>query len=469
MGRRTGSTSPGFVGAAAPAPLRLSRLRVEAGNSQDGQATAPERVNEASRAVSERRHFLNSALRAPNAAMTIECPDCGAVQDIPPLADAVRADCRRCGRTLESRVGRGLEKAAFCSTACLVLLCAANTGPLFTVSMLGVEKSSFMGSGVLALWNRQWVIQGVLVGLAAVLVPLVWSALLAGVLTALRLGRRSGRLGQAYRWALWLDDWAMPDVFLVACLIGYGRLVVNLEVRTGWGAWCLLAAALLSMVSRGVLDRQGTWELIKAAPSHGPGQELVCCDACLFTLPQQHEGEPCPRCGLRLKARKSDSVSRTAALTIAGFLLYWPANVFPMSTANQFGTPKPHTIIGGIEDLFGAGLPVLGVLIFCTSIAIPVLKIAGLAWFLASIRMGSGRRLALKTKLNRLIHRIGRWSAVDPFTVAVFMPLMQFRPFVSVRSDWGATAFIGVVVLTLMASRSFDSRLLWDAGERCDR
>jgi paraquat-inducible protein A len=101
----------------------------------------------------------------------------------------------------------------------------------------------------------------------------------------------------------------------------------------------------------------------------------------------------------------------------------------------------------------------LGVLIFFTSIAIPAAKILGLAWCLISIRCRSQKHLVMKTKLFRLIDQLGRWSNVDPFTIAVFVPLMNFGSLVNQQGGAGATPFILVVVLTLLASHSFDPRL----------
>ena len=60
---------------------------------------------------------------------------------------------------------------------------------------------------------------------------------------------------------------------------------------------------------------------------------------------------------------------------------------------------------------------------------------------------------------------MGRWSNVDVFTIAVFAPLMQFGALASARAAPGATAFILVVTLTMIASRTFDPRMLWDTGQ----
>jgi paraquat-inducible protein A len=157
-------------------------------------------------------------------------------------------------------------------------------------------------------------------------------------------------------------------------------------------------------------------------------------------------------------------VARTLALAIAALALYVPANVFPMNTNVQLGREVDYRIIDGVEDLFRAGFWPLGILIFCTSIAIPLLKLVGLGWFLASIRRRSSRRLVAKTKLYRLIDEIGRWSNVDVFTIVIFVPMIQFGSLATASAGIGGVAFIAVVTLTMFASRIFDPRLMWDAA-----
>jgi paraquat-inducible protein A len=152
------------------------------------------------------------------------------------------------------------------------------------------------------------------------------------------------------------------------------------------------------------------------------------------------------------------------ALIAAAFVLFFPANIYPMNTSVQMGTTVTHTIFNGVELLFGAGLWPLGILIFCTSIAIPAAKIFGLGWCVLSARRGSPKHLTAKTRVYRFVDEIGRWSNVDPFTIVFFVPLMNFGTLASADAAPGSTAFILVVVLTMLASRTFDPRLMWDAA-----
>lgn len=399
--------------------------------------------------------------------MVIACPDCGTIQDLPRVSFGSAALCSTCERPLERTAGRSIVAALAFSASTLVLLFPANLLPLMRVSILGMSDESHIWSGVAALWNHQWVIIAVLVAAFVVILPILRFALLSVVLGALSLGFRPDWLGAAFRWTIAIDQWAMPDVFLIGCAVGYSRVDANLPVRIGWGGICFVAAALLSMLSRAALDRRAVWRAI-GPESHVSnfGSPAISCTACDYVAPAQAERTPCPRCGQLLAARRPDALVRTAALVIAGIILYVPANVFAMSTAVQLGKSVPHRIIDGIIELFQAGLWPLGVLIFCTSIAIPLFKLAGLGWFLISIRRRSRRRLVLKTKLYRAIDEIGRWSNIDVFTVAVFVPLMQFGAIATAHASAGCTAFLLVVVLTMIASRAFDPRLMWDAARQ---
>ena len=58
------------------------------------------------------------------------------------------------------------------------------------------------------------------------------------------------------------------------------------------------------------------------------------------------------------------------------------------------------------------------------SVAVPLLKLVGLAWLLLSTRLTRRRRLADRTRLYRVIERVSRWSAVDIIVAALLTALV---------------------------------------------
>jgi len=129
--------------------------------------------------------------------MTIACPDCGTVQDLPRLPFRGSALCPVCDRRLERTSGRSLDAALACSLATLILLLPANLAPLMSVSMLGMTRESRAGSGVVSLWQASWVIIAICVALFVVLLPVIRFGLLTTVLGCVRVNRRPRWLGRA--------------------------------------------------------------------------------------------------------------------------------------------------------------------------------------------------------------------------------------------------------------------------------
>jgi len=71
-----------------------------------------------------------------------------------------------------------------------------------------------------------------------------------------------------------------------------------------------------------------------------------------------------------------------------------------------------------------------------------------------------------RTRFFRLIDTIGSWSNIDVFVASVLVALMQFGVIAEARAGAGLTAFAAVVILTMTATRTFDTRLMWDAPRR---
>jgi paraquat-inducible protein A len=393
--------------------------------------------------------------------MIVACPDCGTVQRLPPAPRGHRLVCHRCAHRLERVRGNPVEVPLALALATLAVLFPANLMTLLHISIDGIDRSSRLGSGIIGMAQQGWVLLAIGLGLQGVILPFLRFGLLAAALSAVRLRRAGDWTGAMFRWSERLDLWAMPDVFLFGAAVGYSRVAPRLPVAIGPGGWALIAAAVLSMLTRVSLDRPAIWRHI-LAPPHVPVGSGLACTACDLVVPARLEGEHCPRCRARLWRRQPGSLVYASALVAAGYLLYPVANYFPMSVQLQLDETKNHTIAAGIEQLIGAGLWPLAAVIFCTSIAIPLLKLCGMTWLIWSVHRGNARRLVLKTRLYRVIEEIGRWSNIDVFTIAIFLPLMQFGGLLSVRAGLGAPAFLAVIVLTMLAVRVFDPRLLWD-------
>ena len=176
----------------------------------------------------------------------------------------------------------------------------------------------------------------------------------------------------------------------------------------------------------------------------------------------------CPRCHSVLHPRKPASIARTWALLITAVIMYVPANVLPVMRTEYLGNENADTIMSGVVYFLLHGDWPLALVIFVASVLVPLLKVMALVYLLISVQRQSRIRHRERTVLYRVTELIGRWSMVDVFVVAVLVALVQMGNLATVYPGLGASAFAGVVILTMLAAHSFDPRLIWDHQESMD-
>lgn len=174
----------------------------------------------------------------------------------------------------------------------------------------------------------------------------------------------------------------------------------------------------------------------------------------------------CPRCQAPLHARKPDSLNRSWALVFAAFILYIPANIFPVMTVVSLGSASTNTILGGIVHLWEGGMLPLALVVFFASVFVPLLKLFALVYLLLSVQLRWQKHPRQRTVMYRIVEGIGRWSMLDIFVIAVLVALVQLGNLATIVPGIGATAFAAVVVLTMFAAMAFDPRLIWDSLEK---
>ncbi|MBU2753982.1 paraquat-inducible protein A [Acidithiobacillus sp. CV18-2] len=392
------------------------------------------------------------------------CPDCGLLQKLPRTGiRGLNTYCGRCGATLERTRGRSINAALAMCLSALFLLLPMNLLPFLTVDIFGVHHTSIVYSGIAGIAAQGWPVVAVILALELIILPFFRFGFLATVLLGIYHDYHHPHLGKLFRWSERLDQWAMPDVFLIGCVIGYGRVAPFLPISIGIGGYCVLAVSFLTLLTRASLDRREIWRRIGPCCQHlEEGVEYVGCPFCGLPHPKaEAEGQPCRRCGERVWRYRPDTGIRVLALTLAGFFCYPFAYLYPMESNYQLGSLQGYTIMTGVHKLIQANFYVFAAIIFLASVLTPFLKLFGLSWFLISIHGHSQRWLRGKTMLFRVIRQIGRWSHIDVFTVAVFLPLMHLSGLLAVYVGKALPFFLAVVVITMFATEIFDPRLLW--------
>lgn len=202
-----------------------------------------------------------------------------------------------------------------------------------------------------------------------------------------------------------------------------------------------------------------------AVPMRQPA--VLGCDSCgLVSANVLVEGrvdvvQRCSRCGHVLRSAKPFALQRTWACVVAATVLYIPANALPVMVTTSALQRDEHTLLGGIHELWLDGSFGLAIIVFIASIAVPVLKIGVLGLLAWSVRRAPNWRRLERARLYRLIETVGHWSMLDVYVVVLLAATVRFGPLANVEAGPGLLAFAAVVVLTLLATWSFDPKMIW--------
>ncbi len=167
----------------------------------------------------------------------------------------------------------------------------------------------------------------------------------------------------------------------------------------------------------------------------------------------------CPHCGYAIPGRVDLDASRTrtTVFALSALLLYPPAVLLPVMRIDRLGHAHETSILEGVATLAVDGHPSLAVVVLICSVVVPLAKLLGLLVL-------AGRRPSIPPRLRRrawrVLEAIGRWGMLDVLLVAALVALVKLGDLVRIDPGPGAAVFSAMVVFSLLASASFDSRIL---------
>ena len=194
--------------------------------------------------------------------------------------------------------------------------------------------------------------------------------------------------------------------------------------------------------------------------------QVIACEICgkVHQMPPLKPGTfaECVRCGSRIAQRSRSSLHRTAALSLSALLLYIPANVLPILRLEMYGAVSENTVWDGAVKFYRDHDYFIALIVLLASIVIPLMKLFGLFFVVVTTSFHSPRLLWLRTWMFRFIDSIGRWAMLDVFVVSIWVAVVKLGQLANVTAGKGLLPFGCVVVLTLLASASFDPQLIWE-------
>ncbi len=399
------------------------------------------------------------------------CGECDWVMRVPPRAAGEAAQCPRCGHHVAPPAQPDHQRPLAWALATLVMLGLVFAFDFLSFSTRGVAHSMSFFDAARAMSGHDYPSLGVLLFMTTAGLPAAYLlALVCLLVQAAR--RRSGAMSLALARTLRpLEPWMMADVFIVGVLVSLIKIVTlaDVAIGTSFVAFCIYALLLLRTFT--LIDWVSLWQNLAPMPvtdTHletartGASQDAVACRGCGMAY-QPHRHGRCPRCNRRPVSNALDRIQLTWALLVTAVILYIPANIYPIMSTTSLGSTDPQTIIGGVLHLAHTGSWPIAAVIFVASVVVPISKIAALAWLCLAATHGWHDDSRSQMRLYRITEKIGRWSMIDVFVVAVLVALVRAGALMAIEPGPAALCFAAVVIITMVAAHTFDTRRLWGA------
>jgi paraquat-inducible protein A len=171
----------------------------------------------------------------------------------------------------------------------------------------------------------------------------------------------------------------------------------------------------------------------------------------------------CRRCGNVLYRQIPDAMDRCIALYLTALMLAVMANLFPFLSLTIAGLTEQNHLISGSIALYEFGMPELGLLVFLTSIAFPLVTITGRLYLLLPMRFGQVP--PFRGIVVRIVSALEPWSLIGVFFLGTLIAIVKLQDLATVIPGMSLYAFAALLLVYSAARASFDPEMLWlDAG-----
>lgn len=188
--------------------------------------------------------------------------------------------------------------------------------------------------------------------------------------------------------------------------------------------------------------------------------KLIRCPYCESVNRIDSEVVYCRKCKNRISGKKEINLQNAWALLVAAVIFYIIANVYPILVFSKFGTLSQSTIMQGVIALWEEGNYPISIIIFIASIFTPLMKFFLIIYILVNYKKPQkGSKKIDQAKLHYITEIIGPWSMIDIFVVSILTGVVHMNN-IRIVAGIGATAFVLMVVLTMLSAMAIDIRLI---------
>jgi paraquat-inducible protein A len=167
----------------------------------------------------------------------------------------------------------------------------------------------------------------------------------------------------------------------------------------------------------------------------------------------------CPRCGYLIERPRKQSIERTFALSIAGLILIFPANLMPLIGIKMLGGAKDGTLWSGVVALFAENMWSVAILVFLSSILFPLLNI--ILSLLISAHLYFNKPNRYLAHCMRWLQHMDEWAMLEVYMLGIIVACVKLASSSELKFGFGLYAFVALLIITGMLASSLDKVLFW--------
>lgn len=151
------------------------------------------------------------------------------------------------------------------------------------------------------------------------------------------------------------------------------------------------------------------------------------------------------------------------ALTLAGLILFVLANTFPFLSMKIEAQVQESTLITGIQELWAQGMWQIALLVFLTTILVPLAQLTGLLYVLLPLKFN--RKPWMLARIFRFVQRLHPWSMMEVFMLGILVSIVKLAGMASMIPGISLFAFMVLIFVLAGSMASLDPHLVWEQIE----
>lgn len=193
-----------------------------------------------------------------------------------------------------------------------------------------------------------------------------------------------------------------------------------------------------------------------------PERFWVCpeCDLLMnrCAVPDKFEAH-CPRCESTFITSRHRSVERTLALAIAGLILFFPANLFPILSLKALGMSQSETIFMSVKALYDSELYAVSALVMMSAIIIPLFKLLTMIYLSCCLLFHIPAPLL--SWCMKSYQQLDSWGMLEIYMLGILVSIIKLVDVADVSPGIGLYSLAGLILTTLLASTQLDRHRFW--------